>query len=115
MSRFFARGSSLLALLALSGCLGASHDDSLGVDEIAATSEHGWVDAELEVVGSLATGPNDFQLALRPRASGQTTTLEDFRALMPAHGHVASPEHITPGSSEYSIAALPLAMPGRWH
>lgn len=115
MTTLFARCGGVLVLLLASACLGAPSDAQLGPHgDITATSERGLVDAHLEVVGRLATGLNDFHLTLIPRDSGRETRLQGFRAIMPAHGHATTPEHVAGDSNDYSIAALPLGMPGRW-
>jgi hypothetical protein len=108
----------LCALLAwTAGCVGAppAQTDLRDGESVRALSSHGLVAGELRAVGAVSAGSNDFALTLTPETAGTPATLESFVAIMPAHGHQATPARIEASTTGYDIVGLPLTMPGVWH
>lgn len=105
----------LCLVLVAAGCGSEPNAAGLGAGAtIDATSARGLATGKLSVVGDLTIGENDFELVLAPEAKTDAAKLESLTAMMPAHGHVTTPDAIDATDGTYRIVALPLSMPGVW-
>ncbi len=104
-----------LLLFTCAGCVDtgapATLDAAGGVD---APPQQGLTRGRLSVRGTLAAGANDFELTLAAELPDESTRLDSFTALMPGHGHRATPGAIELAGDAYEIEALPLSMSGVW-
>ena len=114
-------GSSLLAWLVCSACVGTPEDTAALSAEtpLVQASEQGSVEATIRLTdGRLAVGSHDLSVeltALTDQNSGDAgPVLVSASASMPAHGHQVSAAAISKTSSGYRVEDLDLFMSGRW-